>query len=500
MHELAREMQGNTSCLVLRLQEEDKPDRLAMGMLENNRISGLLPVNKRWEKQNYALYYTISSLTPLQNCTALYGDERRMTQFLRSFCGLLQECEEYLLDRDGLLLNPEHVFVKAATGDIGVVYVPLLNRKPGPTAEEFLKEVTRNAARQLPPESPLIHLLLLQGVQEEFVPEAMLTALDHLQGPKQPQRQPPKQVRNEPVQKPRPEPEQTAAPVQPPVYQQKVHSEPVKTPQVPQAPEPSKHGLFDFGGKKAKKEKAEKPRKKQARLSAGEDFDNPFADQGKIKPKGPEPAQREDPPQPQPRKYKGISVLFGSSAGQDCAGFDNPFTAAKTSARQEAAPVRREPAPMSAEPTPAPAPRPQTAPGAAGYTINLQEDGPVQGTISMGTPQPTEKPHEPGTFPVVWLEEQTTGNRIRITHSNFHVGRKISGDDIVDYAVMTATPYMGSDHCYFLCKENRIYLVDNNSFNGTWVDGRRISPGAEVPLQNGAVIRMADVVFTFRDH
>ena len=45
----------------------------------------------------------------------------------------------------------------------------------------------------------------------------------------------------------------------------------------------------------------------------------------------------------------------------------------------------------------------------------------------------------------------------------------------------------------------RLYLVDNNSANGTWVNGQRITPGQEVPVAAGAVIRMADMTFLLKD-
>ena len=183
MYEFSREMQGNAVYMVLRLQPADEMDSLALGMLLNNRIPGLLPLSKRWEKQGFALYYTVSSLTPMQHCAGLTGDERRMTRFLRSYCQMLAECEEYLLEENGLLLEPEYVFVKAATGEIAVPYLPLLQPQTGKTPKAFLDEVIRMAVRQLPQESALVNLLYRESFQESFSPAALLARLDQLAAP-----------------------------------------------------------------------------------------------------------------------------------------------------------------------------------------------------------------------------------------------------------------------------------------------------------------------------
>ena len=52
--------------------------------------------------------------------------------------------------------------------------------------------------------------------------------------------------------------------------------------------------------------------------------------------------------------------------------------------------------------------------------------------------------------------------------------------------------YVGSEHAYFLCREDGVYLVDNNSMNHTWLNGQMLPANQPQPVKPGDVIKMAD--------
>lgn len=510
MYDFTRETQGNVTYLVLRLRAEDILDEMALGMMINNKIPGLLPVTKRWEKQGFALYYPISSLTPLNHCAGLFADERRMTQLLRSFCRILIESEEYLLEQTCMLLDPEYVFVRAATGDLEILYLPLLNTQPGPSPKAFLNQLIANAARQLPQDGRLINPLLREGFQEKLNPAELLSRLDNLH-------------QDEPraVRAPQPAPPAQPAPV--PAPAQQPEQNPVRKSETDAAvceldngrpgeqAEEKKRGLFGFGIKSAKKDPPKKEptkkgkTKKRAAFLSDEGCDNPFTADGKIKPRGPvsaPPVQEEQGAEQELESRKsGMGAFLGlggkprgkkRKAGAEEDNVDSPFAPAPDIA---AVP----PASAVSQPPLQPAVEQNPASAGSGYTVNLNsaQSAEPQRTVAMNLAG-GERDEHPAGFPVVWLEEKTSGARVQISHDNFHVGRKLDGDDIVDYAVLTSTPYMGSDHCYFVCHGGQMYIVDNNSRNGTWVNGEKIAPGAEIPVEKGAEIRMADVTFLVR--
>lgn len=46
--------------------------------------------------------------------------------------------------------------------------------------------------------------------------------------------------------------------------------------------------------------------------------------------------------------------------------------------------------------------------------------------------------------------------------------------------------------------DHMLYLIDQNSTNGTWVNGQRLLPGRDFPLSDGDVIELGALRMTFR--
>ncbi len=46
--------------------------------------------------------------------------------------------------------------------------------------------------------------------------------------------------------------------------------------------------------------------------------------------------------------------------------------------------------------------------------------------------------------------------------------------------------------------DNQLYLIDQNSTNGTWVNGQRLSPGRDFPLSDGDTVELGALRMTLR--
>ena len=95
------------------------------GMLEGNRIRGLLPMRVRYEEGREVYCYDITSRQPLERILekhAVTGEQVRnlFWQLYRS----LEEMEQYLLDSGGILIKPELIYVKPEDFEIGLCAVP----------------------------------------------------------------------------------------------------------------------------------------------------------------------------------------------------------------------------------------------------------------------------------------------------------------------------------------------------------------------------------------
>lgn len=67
----------------------------------------------------------------------------------------------------------------------------------------------------------------------------------------------------------------------------------------------------------------------------------------------------------------------------------------------------------------------------------------------------------------------------------------------VDYCI-TSNPAVSRAHAKILKRNGKLYIVDMNATNGTYVNGERITAGNEVPLEVGDRFKLADEEFQIR--
>lgn len=79
------------------------------------------------------------------------------------------------------------------------------------------------------------------------------------------------------------------------------------------------------------------------------------------------------------------------------------------------------------------------------------------------------------------------GQLVEIDSSPFSIGRE------VDAGVDFATPEFGhvsARHCSIIYKDGRFVIVDHRSTNGTFIDGNKIAPDVDTPIQPQSLIRL----------
>ncbi|NMA79210.1 MAG: FHA domain-containing protein [Clostridiales bacterium] len=59
-------------------------------------------------------------------------------------------------------------------------------------------------------------------------------------------------------------------------------------------------------------------------------------------------------------------------------------------------------------------------------------------------------------------------------------------------------PAISRSHADIVMRDGEFYIVDNNSTNQTFVDGRVIQPGIEVKIDHGTIFTLADEKFEFK--
>lgn len=91
-----------------------------------------------------------------------------------------------------------------------------------------------------------------------------------------------------------------------------------------------------------------------------------------------------------------------------------------------------------------------------------------------------------------YLKRIDTGQIIYITKPEFIIGKN---SVISDYCINNAS--VSRNHASILCEEDNCYIVDNDSTNGTMVEGVRIAPFEKVAVFSGSIIMFSDEAFQF---
>ncbi len=117
--EYTREQSGN----YMLIPNDQQTDCYEMKMIECNDIPGLLPLTIRKVNNQSTYMYQISNRISLME---YYGHEAPNAAIIKAFLNSLKEAlialGEYLLRPDGLLLEPEHIFVDKGTHKVYFAY------------------------------------------------------------------------------------------------------------------------------------------------------------------------------------------------------------------------------------------------------------------------------------------------------------------------------------------------------------------------------------------
>ena len=104
---------------------------------------------------------------------------------------------------------------------------------------------------------------------------------------------------------------------------------------------------------------------------------------------------------------------------------------------------------------------------------------------------PMGMPFEEGPAP--YFIRMRTGERINIDKAEFKIGRKASE---VDYAISDNTD-ISRVHCVIVKDRGVCFISDNNSTNGTYINGQRLNEGEKKFLTNGVVVLLGNEEFVY---
>ncbi len=125
MKDLYYENQGTTTYLVYKIKENDQIDTMTLGMLTNNKIPGLVPTTfTQMDKDKYIKFNVSAKVSASQ---FLSGTVKRK-QLLGMFRGITEAmaaAEDYMLDKNDILLNADYIFADVSTCEALLICLPV---------------------------------------------------------------------------------------------------------------------------------------------------------------------------------------------------------------------------------------------------------------------------------------------------------------------------------------------------------------------------------------
>ena len=123
------EKQGTNTILVYSLDMDENMDTLAVGMVANNKIEGILSPGFVQNNTVRQLKYNISSKVTLQQYFSRTVKKKQLIGVFRSLTETLMQAEKYLLGEESFLLDWEHIYVHSGSANAYLLCFPIVKEE-----------------------------------------------------------------------------------------------------------------------------------------------------------------------------------------------------------------------------------------------------------------------------------------------------------------------------------------------------------------------------------
>lgn len=484
------ENQESNTYLVYEVGENEQLDSMSLGMLTNNRITGLAPMLFTQMNMSKYLKYNVTSKVSLQSFFSGVVNRKRMIGVLNGIVDALLSASDYMIGEDSILLNVEYIFTDVSTCETSLICLPIKHNEEYVDVGSFIKNImfttkfdqTENCDYvahifNFLNSNPVFNLFEFKKLLETFDTNTQTQQPVHNEPVKtQPVQQPIQQQIHQPVQQPVQQPviqQPMQQSVQPSVSaditsgadivrksksEQAVYEEPVGEERMTFMKlmmHYSKENKEKYKAQKAMKKQGKAPKEKKAKKVA-ESVDMGFAIPGQESKQM--PIHQQQKPQPsQPSRQQGYT--------------QQPVTQQSVQPQIQQQQYNNTP---------------QYSNGNFGQTTVLGARKPGETTVlrKKSTPQAIIAPH---------LIRLSTNEKISINKPLFHIGTERA---YADYCV-TNNSAVSHSHADIITDNNEYYIVDTNSTNHTYINDRMIQSNVRNPLKEGDLIRLGNEEFRF---
>lgn len=190
----------NKKYLVFEPDTADSIDKVAMGMLENNEIAGLISFTMGGIDDRIIIRYDVTGLVQVSEILGECMKKEKIINILAQILDIYSGVEKYLIEPESIILDYEKIFYKKDDGKLYFIITPVLDRNLGnPELKVFLKNFICQLRFDSTENCDYIGKMLgYLNSDSVFSVEDFRYVLD-LQGTKQPVSEPVEEIEAEPV-------------------------------------------------------------------------------------------------------------------------------------------------------------------------------------------------------------------------------------------------------------------------------------------------------------
>lgn len=135
------ESNGTNTFLVYKLSANEKIDTLSCGMISNNKISGVVPMLMTQINQDRYIKFNVSSKITLQQYFDGIVNKKQILKVFLSIVDAVLESEDYMLDSTYFYYDTQYIFVTLGTSEASIICVPTVPKKECCSLFDFLKSI-----------------------------------------------------------------------------------------------------------------------------------------------------------------------------------------------------------------------------------------------------------------------------------------------------------------------------------------------------------------------
>lgn len=141
MSEFVFENQGTNTYLVYEISENDAIDTLSLGMLTNNKISGLAATLFTQMDATKYIKYNVSSKVSVKQFFSNTVNKKRLLGVFKGITNALLSAEDYMIDENTIVLDLDYIFSDVSTCETVLICLPIQGRAGHADLGMFFKEI-----------------------------------------------------------------------------------------------------------------------------------------------------------------------------------------------------------------------------------------------------------------------------------------------------------------------------------------------------------------------